>query len=204
MRVTDDRYRRDRSRLELALRLVKHEARTQTIRQWTGLSDDRVRKLIRSYIRPGAAIRRHRGKSPQQVGFFLRSAQLDHDTHVLAAMLVLFGVLPTRQRGSAPRRAAPIQQGRLLCDAFDAYTRVVENARIDFERAAFLADALSMGDEIRLQWCEHCGGVNVIEALRLREVECRACSEMLPPQRPGRAVRATTRPPATLGHRTGL
>jgi hypothetical protein len=27
---------------------------------------------------------------------------------------------------------------------------------------------------------------------------------MLPPQRPGRAVRATTRPPATLGHRTGL
>lgn len=119
-------------------------------------------------------------------------------------MLVLFGVLPTRQRGSAPRRAAPIQQGRLLCDAFDAYTRVVENARIDFERAAFLADALSMGDEIRLQWCEHCGGVNVIEALRLREVECRACSEMLPPQRPGRAVRATTRPPATLGHRTGL
>lgn len=108
MRVTDDRYRRDRSRLELALRLVKHEARTQTIRQWTGLSDDRVRKLIRSYIRPGAAIRRHRGKSPQQVGFFLRTAQLDHDTHVLAAMLVLFGVLPTRQRGQhhvAPRRS---------------------------------------------------------------------------------------------------
>ncbi|MGA1262268.1 MAG: hypothetical protein ACO31F_09675, partial [Ilumatobacteraceae bacterium] len=60
-------------------------------------------------------------------------------------MLVLFGVLPTRQRSSAPRRSAPIQQGRLLCDAFDAYTRIVEGARIDFERAAFLADALSLG-----------------------------------------------------------
>lgn len=204
MRVTDERYRRDRSRLELALRLVKHEARTQTIRQWTGLSDDRVRKLIRSYIKPGAAIRRHRGKSPQQVGFFLRSAQLESDTHVLAAMLVMFGVLPTRQPSAAPRRSAPIQQGRLLCDAFDAYTRIVNNPRIDFERTAFLADALSMGDEIRLQWCEHCSGVNVVEALRLRGVECRACGEMLPPQRPGRSVRSTTRAPATLATRTGL
>ena len=89
-------------------------------------------------------------------------------------------------------------------DAFDAYARIVIEPRIDFERAAFLADALSVGDEIRLQWCDHCGGVNVIEALRLREVECRACSHMLPVQRPGRAARPMTRPPATLGNRTGL
>ena len=73
MRLTDDRYRRDRMRLELAMRLIRHEARTQTIRRWTGLSDDRIRKLFRSYIRPGSGVRRHRGKSPQQVGYFLRA-----------------------------------------------------------------------------------------------------------------------------------
>ncbi len=50
MRVSDDRYTRDRQRLDLALRLIRHEARTFTIRQWTGLSDDRIRKLYRSYV----------------------------------------------------------------------------------------------------------------------------------------------------------
>ena len=73
MRVTDERYNRDRLRLELALRLIGHEARTHTIRHWTGLSDDRIRKLFRAYIRPGAGVRRRRGKSPQQASFFVRS-----------------------------------------------------------------------------------------------------------------------------------
>ena len=41
MRVSDDRYTRDRQKFDLALRLIRHEARTFTIRQWTGLSDDR-------------------------------------------------------------------------------------------------------------------------------------------------------------------
>ena len=33
MRVSDDRYSRDRLRYDLALRLIRHEARTYTIRQ---------------------------------------------------------------------------------------------------------------------------------------------------------------------------
>ena len=41
MRVTDDRYCRDRLRFDLALRLIGHEARTHTIRAWTGLTEDR-------------------------------------------------------------------------------------------------------------------------------------------------------------------
>jgi hypothetical protein len=46
MRISDDRYDRERSSLDLALKFLRHEARTQTIRSWTGLSDDRIRKLI--------------------------------------------------------------------------------------------------------------------------------------------------------------
>ena len=42
--------RRDRLRLDLALRFMRHEARTHTIRKWTGLTDDRIRKLYRSYL----------------------------------------------------------------------------------------------------------------------------------------------------------
>jgi len=199
MRVTDDRYRRDRSRLELALRLIKLEARTRTIREWTGLSDDRIRKLFRSYIRPGAAVKRHRGKSPEQVSFFLRATGVDSDTHALAALLVLFGVLPTNERSS--RRAAPIGRGKLLCEAFEAYERIVPKPRIDFEHAAFLARALSSEDEICLRWCDRCGGINVVERMSLRSLECQACDAILPPQRPGKSPRSASGSPAKLvGH----
>jgi len=36
MRVSDDRCTRDRQRLDPALRLIRHEARTFTIRRWKG------------------------------------------------------------------------------------------------------------------------------------------------------------------------
>ena len=45
MRISDDRYSRERLCLNLALRFLRHEARTQTIRTWTGLTDDRIRKV---------------------------------------------------------------------------------------------------------------------------------------------------------------
>ena len=78
MRISDDRYHRERLRMELALRFLRYEARTQTIRAWTGLSDDRIRKLYRSYL--GEAQRllpRHRGKSPHQTAYFTRSLRLE-------------------------------------------------------------------------------------------------------------------------------
>jgi hypothetical protein len=66
MRIYDDRYNRDHLRLDTALRFILHEARTHTIRQWTGLSDDRIRKLYHSYLGTGSRPARHRGRSPQQ------------------------------------------------------------------------------------------------------------------------------------------
>ena len=59
MRISDDRYSRDRSRLDLALHFIRLGARTQTIRAWTGLTDDRIRKLNRDY---GVAASRHQGR----------------------------------------------------------------------------------------------------------------------------------------------
>ena len=69
MRLTDDRYAGERSQFELALRMIRHEARTRTIRECTGLSDDRIRKLYSTYFRNSgqAEIKRRRGKSPRQV-----------------------------------------------------------------------------------------------------------------------------------------
>src|SRR5215472_1090026 len=117
MRISDDRYSRERARMELALRFLRYEARTQTIRAWTGLSDDRIRKLYRSYM--GHARRllpRHRGKSPHQVAYFTRSLRLQEETAALASVLSLLGVLPPE--GTA---AAALSRGEALCQAFEAY-----------------------------------------------------------------------------------
>ena len=44
MRATDDRYRGEQAKFDLAMRMIRHEARTGTIRYLTGLNDDRSRK----------------------------------------------------------------------------------------------------------------------------------------------------------------
>ena len=116
MRVSDDRYTRDRQRLDLALRLIRHEARTFTIRQWTGLSDDRIRKLYRSYVLNHDAQRvfRHRGKSPRQAAFFFRNTELYFQSAQLASLYVIYGLLcgtNARPRIALSRRIAGV--GRL-------------------------------------------------------------------------------------------
>ena len=63
MRLTDDRYAAERSQFELALRMIRHEARTRTIRECTGLSDDRIRNLYATYFRDSgvSTVRRRPG-----------------------------------------------------------------------------------------------------------------------------------------------
>jgi hypothetical protein len=65
MRATDDRYRGEQAKFDLAMRMIKHEARTGTIRYLTGMNDDRIRKLYTSYFKHGEEpVRWQRGRSP--------------------------------------------------------------------------------------------------------------------------------------------
>ena len=88
MRLTDDRYAAERSQFELALRMIRHEARTRTIRECTGLSDDRIRKLYATYFRNTGAsdVRRRRGKSPQQIMRFVRKPENQLQATTLVAL----------------------------------------------------------------------------------------------------------------------
>src|SRR5437762_5526499 len=142
MRICDDRYRRERARMELALRFLRHEARTQTIRAWTGLSDDRIRKLYRSYMSQARRyLPRHRGKSPHQVAYFTRSLRLQQETAVLASVLSLLGVVPALPAAGTPGALPGLTHGELLCQAFEAYRLLLPAAQISFEHTVFLATA---------------------------------------------------------------
>ncbi|HYL03157.1 MAG TPA: hypothetical protein VEU54_07030 [Steroidobacteraceae bacterium] len=183
MRISDDRYSRERLRLELALRFLRHEARTQTIRAWTGLSDDRIRKLYRSYMSHARhELPRHRGKSPHQAGYFTRSLRLQQESAVLASVLTLLGVVPPQ--AEADTSAAPLPglaRGELLCQAFEAYRTFVPAAQISFEHAVFLATALARGQELRLAGCAGCGGLLVTERFPALERRCQHCMQLLAP-----------------------
>ncbi|HYX74076.1 MAG TPA: hypothetical protein VE819_05265 [Steroidobacteraceae bacterium] len=197
MRICDDRYRRERARMELALRFLHHEARTQTIRTWTGLSDDRIRKLYRSYMSHARrALPRHRGKSPHQVAYFTRSLRLQEESALLASMLSLLDVVPTPAPGesmmlgqslasarvasavhaSGPVPLADVKRGESLCEAFEAFRLLLPGAQISFEHAVFLATALARGDQLRLGDCSGCGSLMVTERFPLRLARCAHCA----------------------------
>src|SRR5271154_12008 len=162
MRVSDDRYTRDRQRLDLALRLIRHEARTYTIRQWTGLSDDRIRKLYRSYVlnNQAASVIRHRGKSPRQAAFFFRNPEVNFHAAQLASLFLMYGLMGAAGGSVESRyRVGSLESGALLCRAYEAYLDLHAPASISFEHAWFLLLALARRDEVGVERCAGCGGL---------------------------------------------
>ena len=118
MRVSDDRYTRDRERFDLALRLIHHEARTFTIRQWTG-PQRRPHPQALPQLRDGAKcarrVLRHRGKSPRQAAFFFSNPEVSFQAAQLASLFVLHGLLGGTALGIEPRyRVGSLDSGALF------------------------------------------------------------------------------------------
>lgn len=201
MRVSDDRYTRDRQRYDLAVRLIRHEARTHTIKEWTGLSDDRIRKLYRSYCRHDAAgaVTRHRGRSPRQAGYFFRNPEVRFQAANLASVFLLYGLLRAAPRGvESSYRLGSLESGALLCICYETYRELCTPATISFEHAWFLLLALGRRSELALARCSECGGVGLFDVLAKHGAPCLTCRigsppEELQPNAAGMAPRARPR-----------
>ncbi len=177
MRITDDRYTRDRQRLDLAFRMIHHEARTCTIRTWTGLSDDRIRKLYRTYVAThGAVVRRHRGKSPAQTAFFLKNLETRRQATALAGLFALLGLLQSAasERGDGGTRSA-LHWGELFCRTYETYLALNGQQRISFEHAWYLLHVLQRRAELRPDTCPACRGLMIVDALRRHGSVCPWC-----------------------------
>jgi hypothetical protein len=178
MRVSDDRYTRDRQRYDLALRLIRHEARTFTIRQWTGLSDDRIRKLYRSYVldHDERSVLRHRGKSPRQAAYFFKNPEVTFHAAQLASLFLLYGLVGNASGALESRyRVGSLDSGTLLCQAYEAYIELHEPVSISFEHAWFLLLALARRDEVGVTRCDHCGGLRLLDLLARHKQICSNC-----------------------------
>lgn len=178
MRISDDRYSRDRLRFDLALRFMRHEARTHTIRKWTGLTDDRIRKLYRSYLAYlPSEVGRRRGKSPGQVGFFTRTPRAQQEAAILASLFCLLGVVPSDIVVDADHPLPGVARGERLCQAFEAYLTLIPTSLITFEHAILLVNELARGEELRLGDCTDCGGLVVVDSLSIGHIRCARCAE---------------------------
>ncbi len=180
MRISDNRYNRDRMRLDVALRFIGYEARTRTIRQWTGLTDDRIRKLYHSYLQAGGRTTRHRGNSPSQAGYFLRTARMRDEASALASLCCLVGLFDGYRHEFFVRRATDVNRAASLCRAYEGYRAAVRNPAITFEHAVLLVNALVRANELRLGDCQGCGALLVVDSLGLRTSRCLICSAKAP------------------------
>ncbi len=179
MRFTDDRYAGERSQFELALRMIRHEARTRTIRECTGLSDDRIRKLYTTYFQNSgvAGIKRRRGKSPRQITRFVKNAENQIQATTLVALFtagLLLRLDP--QDGIRPRWPRPdVEFGHRLCRAYETYLMLHRNPQLSFEWAWNLLQCISYNDELYLAQCGHCTAFYVQDAYALDNGICPVC-----------------------------
>ncbi len=181
MRSTDDRYRSDQARHDLALRLIAHEARTGTIRQLTGLSDDRIRRLFGSYFKhqPGNAVRRRRGRTPSQVSMFLKTPRHRRHAASLAAAFVAGGLFDPETR--AVCGDCKLDTGERLCLAYERYLALhggKDGALLTIEWAWALLGSLQAGDELALDVCEQCDVHYVRDLLSIEAQQCPSCLVM--------------------------
>jgi len=190
MRLTDDRYAGERSQFELALRMIGHEARTRTIRECTGLSDDRIRKLYARYFKhaAGRAVRRRRGKSPRQVGRFVKNADHQLQATTLVALycagLVLRIDAQDHVHACWPR--PDVEFGHRVCRAYENYVLLHPKPLHSFEWAWNLLHSIAWNDELYLAVCRGCRGRYVQDAYALDLKTCPACEiERHQRRRPG-------------------
>lgn len=183
MRTTDDRYRGERARFELAMRMIRHEARTGTIRHLTGLSDDRIRKLYASYFKfdSRAPIKRRRGKTPTQITPLIRTPARTLESGVFVNMLLANGLLSVELPPGPPLRGN-IDVGNRFCQCYETYVRVIPGPTLSFEWAWNLMLTVRRGDEIGLERCDRCATTYLYDQLMLPKTACPACPTLRAPR----------------------
>ena len=179
MRFTDDRYSGEQAQFQLAMRMIGHEARTHTIRECTGLSDDRIRKIYSTYFRThgDGRVRRRRGKSPRQVHRFIKSPQ--HRSQAMSLVSLFHaGQLIRIDPGEGVRSCWPrpdVEVGHRLCRAFETYCMLHPQRLFNFEWAYSLYVNICHNDELAIFSCAACRSHYVQDAYVLDNGLCPAC-----------------------------
>jgi hypothetical protein len=180
MRITEDRYSHHRRSLDLAWRLIKHEARTRTISRWTQLSGHRIRQLYKSYSsKQHKRVTRHRGMSPYKLEMIMSSPRLRCEGAMFAAICRSLEVLPDDRLGDPERTLPGVERGELLCEAFEWFCFDAPDTKLTLEHGLLVINELARGELVRLGACRTCRGVILLDRLSTGRLDCVFCSTKL-------------------------
>lgn len=175
MRATDDRYRGEQAKFDLAVRMIGHEARTGTIRYLTGLNDDRIRKIYTSYFKHGEEpVRRQRGRSPTRIAPLVRTPQRALESGVFANLLLANGLISV-EHPPGPPLEHNVDVGHRFCECFEMFQVVVPRSPLSFEWCWNLLVSMRRGDELGIARCSVCSVCYVVDVLSLPRPACPTC-----------------------------
>jgi len=160
------------------MRMIALEARTGTIRYWTGLSDDRIRKLYASYFKFSAVpVRRRRGRSPTQIAPLVRNGSRALESGVLARLMLANGLIAFESAGQPPLRGN-VELGHRFCQCFETYRLLIPRPLLSFEWSWNLLVSMRRGEELGIVRCTECAICYIIDLLSLPRGTCPGCAVM--------------------------
>jgi hypothetical protein len=173
MNEMDDPFCRDRMRIEVARRMVCHQARTQTITHYTNLTRNRLATLRRRWSVSQET--RRRGPPPRSIAIFLRTPRARSEAAALATMCINFDALPIRLLTGAAEARPPLILADRLCETYEAYRACVPDSKIEFEEMLLLAQELANGDLVKLSICKGCNAAIVLLTCEAPRRTCSHC-----------------------------
>jgi len=178
MRVSNKCYSRELRSIESARRMLRLEARTQTICAWTGLTGDRVRNLTRVLGPDGpgdGAAARQRGPSPSKFAVLMSSPSVREEAPAIAGLCRYYDVIPQDPCPNARKKLPCIERGERLCDALETFRLIVPDTRITLEQVVLLVFTLAEGESWELGFCASCHATILIDRLALSRRLCTHC-----------------------------
>jgi len=174
--VLDDRLGGYFRRYQLALRMMSHGARTQTVIAWTGLTRD---QLVTQRRRWGFGPEdRQRGPAPRAFHVFFRSRRHQAEASLFASLCRILGAIPRdapRSRREWVELLPNVESGERLCEALEAFQEWESKADLDFERAVLLAIGVMHAQDVTLAECSDCHGATLVEGYQRTYANCGYC-----------------------------
>ena len=175
MRVSEDRYTRDLRRIQLAHRLIRHEARTYWIRAFTRFTEGRIRNLLRSYGLASDGVHRYRG-SPPRLYTRLTVPKNHSEASALAGIAFVRHLVPEERVPNAWRTLPNLDFGETLCDAFELGRLMIPGGTLNLDRFFLLVMALAER-QLTVGHCSHCRALILLDPLGAKRRVCVHCEK---------------------------
>jgi hypothetical protein len=173
MRVSEDRYTRDLRRIQLAHRLIRHEARTYWIRAFTRFTEGRIRNLLRSYGLAFDGLHRYRG-SPPRLYTRLTVPKNHSEASALAGIALVWHLVPEERIPNAWRTLPSLDFGESVCDAFELGRLMIPGGTLNLDRFFLLVMALAER-QLMVGHCSHCRALILLDPLGAKRRICVSC-----------------------------